>query len=82
MSLKSPVHQALFRMIEARKRHAGTATFERFNEAFEKHQADTSSPNSDAGILMDIFEGLSAQRGSNWESVRDELLEILREHVP
>lgn len=81
-SKTSPVHQALYKMIALRKKHAGTAKFEHFNEAFKEHQRVANSPSGKAEILLSVVEGLNAQNDGNWQSVRSELLEILEDHVP
>jgi hypothetical protein len=43
---------------------------------------DKTDEKSRDDLLRDILQALCSQNADNWESVRDELIEILKAEVP
>ena len=74
------VYEILFQLHEARRRTIGTRKLESYNELYEAHQQ--SEAVTDMDLLRDIFEAFRDQNGDNWEAIRNEMLEVLKEVVP
>lgn len=74
------VYETLFQIHEVRRRTMGTKKVERYNDMYAAHQQSESSSDSD--LLREVFEALREQNRGNWDNIRDELLEILKDHVP
>ncbi len=69
------VYRMLYDMIDVRRK-LGVQSVERFNEEFAAHQG------LDCGkvdVLRDLLDGLEAMDAGNWDAVRDELLELVKE---
>lgn len=73
------LYRTLYGLLEIRRRGYGRKKLEQFNEAYLRHQAQPS-PEADTLLLKEIFEALQAQNSHNWELLRDEVLELLKEH--
>lgn len=75
------VYETLFQLHEARRRTMGARKLESYNELYEAHQQQSESvTNTD--LLRDVFEALKEQNGYNWEAIRNEMLEVLKNGVP
>lgn len=69
------IHQAMYRMIDARKNGCGVKSIERFNEEWDKHQGD-AGVDSFEDLLKAIVEGLEAMNPTNFIGVKDELMRL------
>lgn len=70
-------YQVMFDLVGWRKKVGGKVQVP-FNDALNYE----SDPASASTILKETLEALRDQDSGNWESVRDELVEILEEEVP
>lgn len=70
---EKPAHQAMYRMIEMRRRNCGVKSIERFNETFADHQGDQGADSIEA-LLKAVVEGLDKMRPDNFGAIRDELM--------
>lgn len=71
------VYALLHSTLEIRRKGMGNAPIERFNEVYLDHQQHAEAFGPD--LWKDVLEGLEALNSNNWESVRDELMEILKQ---
>lgn len=74
---KEPHFQAMLDLVRWRKKVGGSVHVT-FDDAVNYGQHSESAPD----LLHEILQGLRDQNKDNWESIRDELTEILEEEVP
>jgi len=72
------LYQVLYDMVGIRRK-LGVKSVERFNDLFAGHQPQDLG---DAKFLTDLLDGLEALNETNWEAVRDELIELVRPTMP
>lgn len=72
-------YQKLYGMIECRQKGVGKRSIESFNDEWIGHQggADVSDP----GLLREMLDVLEDMNEANWESMRNEFIELLKEEV-
>lgn len=74
------LYRTLFSLVAVRRKGTGRRQIERFNELFEEHQGEESW--SEPNVLRDLLDGLEGLNASNWKSVREELMEVIRGELP
>jgi len=74
----APAYRAMYRLIAWRKA-VGRKILVPFNETMVG--PDAGSGGDRVALLRQILEGLRAMKGSNWDGVRDELEEAIREEL-
>ena len=77
---KGGLYATLFAMVGVRAKGVGRKSIERFNEDFAAHQG--AQAVAEPNVLRELLDGLEALNGSNWKTVRDELIEIVRSELP
>lgn len=73
------VYRLLFSTLDLRRKGLGQEPIESFNELFIRHQPQAAAPGPD--LWRELFDGLEALDGSNWQQIRTELMDLLRTEV-
>jgi len=79
---KGELYRTLLAMVEARQRGVGKRSIERFNEEFAEHQPPGDRFKTDLDLLRALLDGLQEMKPGNWESMRNELVELVEEGMP
>jgi len=74
------VYSTLYSLIAIRRKGMGQKKIERYNEMFDEHQAEQSG--TDPAIWRDLLDGLEAMNPTNVRTIRDELIELVKEQLP
>jgi len=75
-------YQAIFDLVAVRRKILGTRSLEHFNDEYLRHQADgRSGAQVDEDLLTEVLEALQAQDRDNWPAIRDEVIDLLKEHL-
>jgi len=74
------VYRLLFSTLDLRRKGLGQEPIESFNELFIRHQPQAAAPGPD--LWRELFDGLEALDGGNWQQIRTELMDLLRTEVP
>lgn len=74
------LYPVLYSLAAVRRKGLGTGTVEHFNEMLARHQPH-SSPIGPS-LWQDLLNGLEALNATNWSTVRNELITLLREADP
>jgi len=74
------LYATLFAMVGVRRKGMGEKRVERFNELFGEHQGPEVAAEAD--VLHALLDGLEDLSASNWEGMRNELIEVVKEALP
>lgn len=74
------VYAFLFGLVKVRSRVLGTRKLEHYNEEYIAHQKPVSGYDEES-LLQDLLDALESQNQKNWPKVRQELIDLLKEHI-
>lgn len=74
------VYAFLFGLVKVRSRVLGTRKLEHYNEEYLAHQKPVDGYNEES-LLQDLLDALESQNQKNWPKVRQELIDLLKEHI-
>jgi hypothetical protein len=74
------VHQTLYSLTAIRRKGVGQKRMEAFNDLFGEHQGERDGTSAE--IWKDLLGGLEVMNAGNWQKVRDELLDLVKEQIP
>ncbi|MEX0331445.1 MAG: hypothetical protein AB3N64_08495 [Puniceicoccaceae bacterium] len=74
------IYSFLFSLVKLRSRVLGSRKLEHYNEEYLAHQNPGDGYN-DEELLHDLLDALESQNERNWPKVRQELVDLLKEHI-
>jgi hypothetical protein len=77
---RDAVHRTLYSLTAIRRKGIGQKRMEAFSDLFGEHQGERDGTSAE--IWKDLLGGLEVMDAGNWQKVRDELLDLVKEQVP
>jgi hypothetical protein len=74
------IYSFLFSLVKLRGRVLGSRKLEHYNEEYLAHQNPGGGYN-DEELLHDLLDALESQNERNWPKVRQEIIDLLKEHI-